>query len=44
VAVGAVRALRASDAIVSTYREHGHAIARGIPARAPPGVRGDDCV
>ena len=31
VAVGAMRALRSSDAIVSTYREHGHAIARGIP-------------
>ena len=31
VAVGAMRALRPSDAIVSTYREHGHAIARGIP-------------
>ncbi|MDE2264192.1 MAG: pyruvate dehydrogenase (acetyl-transferring) E1 component subunit alpha [Gammaproteobacteria bacterium] len=30
VAVGAMRALRPSDAIVSTYREHGHAIARGI--------------
>lgn len=31
VAVGAVRALSGADAIVSTYREHGHAIARGIP-------------
>ena len=31
VAVGAMRAFRPSDAIVSTYREHGHAIARGIP-------------
>ncbi len=31
VAVGAMRALSSSDAIVSTYREHGHAIARGIP-------------
>lgn len=31
VAVGAMRALRPPDAIVSTYREHGHAIARGIP-------------
>lgn len=30
VAVGAMRALRPSDAIVSTYREHGHALARGI--------------
>ena len=31
VAVGAMQALGPSDAIVSTYREHGHAIARGIP-------------
>jgi pyruvate dehydrogenase E1 component alpha subunit len=32
VAVGAMQALRPEDAIVSTYREHGHALARGIPA------------
>ena len=32
VAVGAMQALTADDAIVSTYREHGHALARGIPA------------
>jgi pyruvate dehydrogenase E1 component alpha subunit len=31
VAVGAMRVFRPSDAIVTTYREHGHAIARGIP-------------
>ena len=31
VAVGALTPLRDSDAIVATYREHGHAIARGIP-------------
>jgi len=31
VAVGALQALGDSDAIVATYREHGHAIARGIP-------------
>ena len=31
VAVGAVQALRPEDAIVSTYREHGHALARGMP-------------
>jgi pyruvate dehydrogenase E1 component alpha subunit len=30
VAVGAMQALTADDEIVSTYREHGHAIARGI--------------
>ena len=32
VAVGAMQALTADDAIVATYREHGHALARGIPA------------
>lgn len=32
VAVGAMQALSADDAIVSTYREHGHALARGVPA------------
>jgi pyruvate dehydrogenase E1 component alpha subunit len=31
VAVGAMQALRADDRIVSTYREHGHALARGVP-------------
>lgn len=34
VAVGALQALRPDDAIVATYREHGHALVRGIPARA----------
>ena len=32
VAVGAMQALTEDDAIVATYREHGHALARGIPA------------
>jgi pyruvate dehydrogenase E1 component alpha subunit len=32
VAVGAMQALTADDAIVATYREHGHALARGLPA------------
>jgi TPP-dependent pyruvate/acetoin dehydrogenase alpha subunit len=32
VAVGVLQALRAEDAVVSTYREHGHALARGIDA------------
>ena len=32
VAVGAFQALRPEDAIVATYREHGHALMRGIPA------------
>jgi pyruvate dehydrogenase E1 component alpha subunit len=32
VATGAMRALDRDDAIVATYREHGHALARGIPA------------
>jgi pyruvate dehydrogenase E1 component alpha subunit len=34
IAVGALQALSADDAIVATYREHGHALARGIPAGA----------
>lgn len=34
IAVGAMAQLRADDAVVSTYREHGHALARGISARA----------
>lgn len=34
VATGAMRALRPGDAIFATYREHGHALARGIPAQA----------
>ena len=33
VAVGVVQALDPDDAIVATYREHGHALIRGIPAR-----------
>lgn len=32
VAVGVMQALRVDDAVVSTYREHGHALARGVPA------------
>jgi pyruvate dehydrogenase E1 component alpha subunit len=31
VAVGAIQALRPEDAVVATYREHGHALARGMP-------------
>jgi pyruvate dehydrogenase E1 component alpha subunit len=34
IAAGAIRALRPADAIVATYREHGHALARGIPMGA----------
>ncbi|HKU41463.1 MAG TPA: pyruvate dehydrogenase (acetyl-transferring) E1 component subunit alpha, partial [Polyangiales bacterium] len=34
IAVGAMHALAPDDAIVSTYREHGHAIARGVPPSA----------
>jgi len=34
IAVGAMRALAPEDAVVATYREHGHAIARGIPMTA----------
>ncbi len=32
VAVGVMQALTPADAIVATYREHGHALARGISA------------
>lgn len=34
VAVGAIGALSADDAVVSTYREHGHALVRGVGAEA----------
>jgi pyruvate dehydrogenase E1 component subunit alpha len=34
VAVGALSALEADDAVVATYREHGHALLRGVPAKA----------
>lgn len=34
VVVGVNEALTDQDAVVSTYREHGHALARGIPASA----------
>ena len=34
VAVGAMQAFMPEDAIVATYREHGHALVRGIPAGA----------
>ncbi|MDR3466971.1 MAG: thiamine pyrophosphate-dependent enzyme [Xanthobacteraceae bacterium] len=33
VGVGVITAATPSDYIVSTYREHGHALARGVPAR-----------
>jgi len=32
VATGVIGALQADDAIVATYREHGHALVRGVPA------------
>ncbi|MCV2394238.1 pyruvate dehydrogenase (acetyl-transferring) E1 component subunit alpha [Actinotalea sp. M2MS4P-6] len=32
VAAGAMGALRPTDAVVATYREHGHALARGVGA------------
>jgi pyruvate dehydrogenase E1 component alpha subunit len=32
VAVGVMQALRPEDAVVATYREHGHALARGVAA------------
>ncbi|HEX6500587.1 MAG TPA: pyruvate dehydrogenase (acetyl-transferring) E1 component subunit alpha [Micromonosporaceae bacterium] len=34
VAVGVMAALTEDDSIVTTYREHGHALARGVPAEA----------
>jgi pyruvate dehydrogenase E1 component alpha subunit len=34
VAVGVMQALTPDDAVVATYREHGHALARGVPAGA----------
>jgi pyruvate dehydrogenase E1 component alpha subunit len=34
VAVGAMRAFEPEDSILATYREHGHALARGIPMGA----------
>ena len=34
VAVGSMQALQPEDAIVATYREHGHALARGVSANA----------
>jgi pyruvate dehydrogenase E1 component alpha subunit len=34
IAAGVMPALQPDDAIVSTYREHGHALARGIPMNA----------
>jgi pyruvate dehydrogenase E1 component alpha subunit len=32
IAVGAMQALTPADAVVATYRDHGHALARGVPA------------
>jgi pyruvate dehydrogenase E1 component subunit alpha len=34
VAVGVISALRADDAIVATYREHGHALLKGMSPRS----------
>jgi pyruvate dehydrogenase E1 component alpha subunit len=34
VAVGVMHALAPEDAVVATYREHGHALVRGTPARS----------
>ncbi|HVP76041.1 MAG TPA: pyruvate dehydrogenase (acetyl-transferring) E1 component subunit alpha [Gaiellaceae bacterium] len=34
VAVGAMQSLREDDRIVATYRDHGHALARGLPMGA----------
>jgi pyruvate dehydrogenase E1 component alpha subunit len=34
IATGVMRCLTPDDAVVATYREHGHALARGVSARA----------
>ncbi|MDD4272547.1 MAG: pyruvate dehydrogenase (acetyl-transferring) E1 component subunit alpha [Desulfobacter postgatei] len=34
IAVGVMHALSADDAVIATYREHGHALARGISAKS----------
>lgn len=34
VAVGVLHALAADDAVVATYREHGHALIKGVPMKA----------
>lgn len=34
ITVGVMDAAGAEDAIIATYRDHGHALARGIPAKA----------
>jgi len=34
VAVGVISSLLPGDAVISTYREHGHALARGVPMQA----------
>ena len=34
IAVGVMQTLGADDAVVATYREHGHALARGVPMNA----------
>lgn len=34
VAVGVMQALEERDAVVATYRDHGHALARGVPMRS----------
>ena len=36
VCVGAIAALEQKDYVVATYREHGHAYAKGVAARADP--------
>src|SRR6516165_8215276 len=34
IAVGVIPVLEKRDRIVATYREHGHALVRGVPMRA----------
>jgi Dehydrogenase E1 component len=44
VAVGVNQALTPDDAIVSTYREHGHALTRGLPLDAVMAYGGTEAV
>ena len=34
IAVGSMQVLTPADAVVATYREHGHGLARGVPMDA----------
>src|SRR5256886_2910180 len=42
VAVGSLAALRDDDYVISSYREHGQALARGMPANAVMAERSEE--